>query len=88
MIRAILLDTIMTYMAGNYRASRMILSVLGNIDEAAVLAESQFGQRGGVLRPIPGAGPVRRRRAASRTPSRSVAERIEPSGDDRGWQAG
>jgi hypothetical protein len=43
MIRTIPHETIMTYMAGNYRASRMILSVPGNIDEAAVLAESQFG---------------------------------------------
>ena len=35
----------MAYMAGNYRASRMVVSVSGNIDEAAVLAEAsrQFG---------------------------------------------
>jgi predicted Zn-dependent peptidase len=35
----------MTYMAGNYRASRMVLSMSSNIDEAAVLAGAggQFG---------------------------------------------
>jgi predicted Zn-dependent peptidase len=37
----------MAYMTDNYRASRMVLSVSGNIDEAAVLAEAG-GQFGGV----------------------------------------
>jgi predicted Zn-dependent peptidase len=34
-------------MAGNYRASRTVLSVLGNIDAATVLAKAG-GQFGGV----------------------------------------
>jgi predicted Zn-dependent peptidase len=46
-IRTISRETIIAYMADNYRASRMVLSVSGNIDEAAVLAEDG-GQFGGV----------------------------------------
>ena len=58
MIRAIPRETIMAYMADNYRASRMVLSVSGNIDEAAVLAEArrQFGGVADVLRSLPGEG--------------------------------
>jgi predicted Zn-dependent peptidase len=46
-IRTIPRETIIAYMADNFRASRMVLSVSGNIDEAAVLAEAG-GQFGGV----------------------------------------